>query len=206
MSKKQANLGQENQNLRMLQKESYLQSKIRFYESFGKIAKRLESKGLLNEENYAKLNEKNVNIYFGISILYIVIALGLAYCGVGFLYILLSLFFAVATILSQKRTLNKFCYLYTFGEVAEGEVLVVDRVQIYMSLSYKFNFTVQFEDRKKNTIVVRQENLYLDPELKKTYKSGNRILIYYDPQKPKDAVIFVDSHSFYNLSLTTKAK
>ena len=206
MSKKQANLGQENQNLRMVQKESYFRSKIRFYESFGKIAKRLKSKGLLNEENYAKLKERNVNIYFGISILYMVIAIGLAYCGVGFYYILLSLFFAVATILSQKRTLNKLCYLYTFGEVAEGEVLIIDRMNYLYPNNYSYNLTFEFRDLKNNRNIAQQKQLHLDPNLNKIYEVGDKILICYNPKNSGDALVLLASHNFYNLSLATKTK
>lgn len=191
-------------NQKSAQKNNEARGRIRFYESFGKVAQRLKSQGLLNEENYAKLKERNVNIYFGISILYIVIAVGLAYCGVGFVYILLSLFFAVLTILSQKRTLNKFCYLYTFGEVVEGELLVVDRMNYLYPNNYSYNLTFEFMDSKNNINIAQQKQLHLNPNFNKIYEVGDKILIYYNPKNSRDALVSIDSHNFYNLSLATK--
>ena len=199
MENKKDKLASKNNN-----KNAKKASKSMYYESFNKIAKRLKSQGLLNEDNYKKVKAQNENISSGILILSIIIGVGLITCKVDFIYLAILIFYTFITIFFQKRNLNRLCYLHTFGKRVEGELLTVSKIQIHQSFCYKHNITFNFVDSKGSSIITYQKNLYLDPKSDKVYKTGDKVMIYYHPNNPRDAIAAISAHNCYNLSLTTK--
>lgn len=198
MENKKDKLASKNNN-----KNAKKASKSMYYESFNKIAKRLKSQGLLNEDNYKKVKAQNENIYSGIFLLSIIIGVALIASKVGFIYFVALLIYTLVTIFFQKRNLNRLCYLHTFGKEVEGELVTVAKIQ-FMGLNYKYNITFNFIDSTNHLITTYQKNLYLDPKSDKVYKTGDKVMIYYNPNNSKDAIATISAHNCYNLSSATK--
>lgn len=180
--------------------------KFKIYENFNKIAKRLKSEGKLNEDNYKKLRQIDENRYSGVILMYIVIAIAFGVFEFDLIYFFILFICMFLTVWGQRRNLNKYCYLHSFGEVTEGEILVVEKMGFLYPNCYTYNIVFSFADSKNNKFKVKQSRLAYDSKFQKVPESGEFVSVHYDIKKPENAIInsLLEYHHNYNIRLNTK--
>jgi len=93
------------------------------YEDFTALAERLRKEGRLDEGNYKKLRSKFwIANSFLVLLMVVPIALAMGKND-DFLYFLLFGGLGIWGIVRYRLELNRYCYLFNFGEKAEGEVV-----------------------------------------------------------------------------------
>jgi hypothetical protein len=196
--------------------------KAKHYEDFTILAERLRKEGRLDEKNYSKMVRK---FWMANSFLAGLMILGL-FLDNNFLYFFMFGGLIIWGVISYRLDLNRYCYLFNFGEVAEGEIVEVNKyernhphihylislgkdIKLNKDAMYNYDIVFSFNDKNDKLITISQQDAKrFSP--KKFYKVGDKVTVYYNPNNSNDALIEAKEEETnfnkenYNLLLTSK--